>query len=63
VFPAPLVIENEAARQHGVEMVGQADDLKLSYYAISAERKLRHPAVVAISESAQHNLFVIEVAK
>jgi len=57
IFPAPTVIAEEVARQHGVEIVGQVDTLKLRYYAISAERKLRHPAVVAISESAQNHLF------
>ncbi len=57
IFPAPAVISKEAFNQHGVEVVGQAEDLKVRYYAVSAERKLRHFAVVAISESAQHSLF------
>ena len=57
IFPAPEVIANEAARQHGVEVIGCAQSLSVRYYAISAERKLRHPAVVAISEVAQTMLF------
>jgi LysR family transcriptional activator of nhaA len=27
------------------------------FYAISVERKLKHPAVIAISEAAQQKLF------
>jgi LysR family transcriptional activator of nhaA len=58
IFPAPEVIADEAARQHDVEIIGCAESLIVRYYAISAERKLRHPAVVAISEAAQTALFV-----
>ena len=57
IFPAPEVIADEAYKHHGVVMIGTVDELKLKYYAISVERKLKHPAVIAISEAAKENLF------
>jgi LysR family transcriptional activator of nhaA len=57
IFPGPVVIAQEAFTQHGVEVIGEVESLKLRYYAISTERRLRHPAVVAISEAAQQTLF------
>lgn len=57
LFPAPVVIQAQAARQHGVVIAGTAMEVTCRYYAISAERKLRHPAVLAISQAAQDELF------
>lgn len=57
LFPAPLVIAKEVETNHGVEIIGVTDEIICRYYAISVQRKLSHPAVVAISESAQNNLF------
>lgn len=57
LFPAPVVVQAQAARQHGVEIAGTAWEVSCRYYAISAERKLRHPAVIAISQAAQDELF------
>lgn len=57
VFPAPEVIATEVARHHGVKMISALEDVSCRYYAISVQRKLSHPAVVAISESAQNILF------
>jgi LysR family transcriptional activator of nhaA len=57
IFPAPSVLENELASQHGVVVIGRAEEVRERYYAVSAERRLAHPAVVAISEAARHDLF------
>ena len=57
LFAAPDPIQNEIVRQHGVRLVGRVPSIREQYYAISAERKLRHPAVVAISEAAKTKLF------
>jgi LysR family transcriptional activator of nhaA len=57
LFPAPAVVQAQATRQHGVEIAGTAWEVTCHYYAISAERKLRHPAVLAISQAAQDELF------
>jgi len=57
IFSAPSVIENEVKRQYGVRLIGRTDHVRERFYAISIERRLRHPAVVAISEGAQERLF------
>ena len=57
IFPAPEVIAEEICQQNAVEKVAVCSEIKCRYYAISAQRKLSHPAVLAISESAQNTLF------
>jgi LysR family transcriptional activator of nhaA len=60
VFPAPSVIEKDVCRQFGVQVVGQLESVRERFYAISVEKKLKHPAVVAISENARQQLFGAE---
>ncbi len=57
IFPSPSVIEDEVRAQYGVEVVGRTDDVRERFYAISVERRLKHPAVVAISEGARSQMF------
>ena len=57
IFPIPSVVEREVARQYGVRVVGRLRDVRERFYAISAERRLKHPAVVAISSAAKAELF------
>lgn len=57
LFPAPVAIEAEVRAQFGVKLVGRVDAVKERFYALSAERKLKHPAVVAISRAARRKLF------
>lgn len=57
VFPAPSVIAGEVVRQYQVVDLGGTDAVQEHFYAISAERRLRHPAVVAIREAASTALF------
>ena len=49
IFNAPAVIEHEVIRQYGVKTVGRAEDLRVRFYAVSAERELQHPGVTAIT--------------
>lgn len=56
VFAVPTAIEPETARQYGAVVVGRLDSIRLRYYAISVERRLKHPAVVAVSEAAHELL-------
>jgi len=62
IFPAPTVLADEIRSQYEAEIIGRADSVAAKYYAISVERKLTHPAVVAISEVAKTDLFVEERA-
>ena len=52
LFVAPTVLEKEVMRQLAVTVVGRLDEVRERYFAISVERRLKHPAVVAISEAA-----------
>jgi len=52
VFVVPTLIAGEVAKQYGVHCFGQTDAVHEQYYAISVERKIYHPAVVAITERA-----------
>ncbi|MCC6620964.1 MAG: transcriptional activator NhaR [Deltaproteobacteria bacterium] len=56
-FVAPTVIEEEVARQYRVKVVGRTDQVRERYYALSPERRLKNPAVVAICERARSELF------
>lgn len=56
-FPLPTVAVNEAVTRYGFHIVGHAKGCAVQFYAISAERKLTHPAVVAITSSARGKLF------
>ena len=57
VFAAPAVIRKEIKQQFKVRELGVMDGQKEQFYAISVEKKLTHPAVVAIAEAAKHKLF------
>lgn len=56
MFAAPSAIEAEICRQYGVLVVGRIEEVKERFYAISVERRLKHPAVVAISNAARESL-------
>jgi LysR family transcriptional activator of nhaA len=53
VFIAPSAIADEVASQYGVQIIGKTEDVREQFYAISVERRLSHPAVVAITETAR----------
>ena len=51
-FAVPDVVREEVARQYGVQPIGTAQGLTEQFYAITAERRVRQPAVVAIHEAS-----------
>jgi LysR family transcriptional activator of nhaA len=57
IFMAPSVIADEVMAQYDVVMIGQTDAVTESFYAISVERKVKHPGIVAITEGARRELF------
>ncbi len=57
LFPAPTAIEEEITRQFHVKAIGRIAEIKDSFYAISPERRFKHPAVVAIARAARRDLF------
>lgn len=53
LFPAPRVVEQELETQFGAVRAGEADGVRERFYAITPERRIKHPAVVAISSAAR----------
>jgi LysR family transcriptional regulator, transcriptional activator of nhaA len=58
LFVGPSAIEREICRQYDVQTIGRTVDVHERVYVISAERKLKHPAVVAISTVARKEFFI-----
>ncbi len=56
-FVAPSAIEEQVRSMYGVQVIGRTDAITERFYAISVERKIRHPAVAAISAAARSTLF------
>lgn len=57
LFMTPTAIEDDVCKQYSVKVVGRLPELVERFYAISIEKRLKHPAVVKISEFARENLF------
>jgi LysR family transcriptional activator of nhaA len=58
IFMAPTVLEAETIEQFDVELIGRSDELVEEFYAISVERRVTHPCVMAITDAARGQLFV-----
>jgi LysR family transcriptional activator of nhaA len=57
IFMGSSAIESEICRRYGVRVVGRIPELRERYYALSVERRLKHPAVLAITRAARDELF------
>jgi LysR family transcriptional activator of nhaA len=57
IFAAPVAIEREVKTRYGVAKLGDLGARVMEYYAISAERKIKHPAATVIAEVAKNKLF------
>jgi LysR family transcriptional activator of nhaA len=57
-FPAPAAIADDVCRFYGVRAIGRTSAVRERYYAISAERRLKHPGVLAITSAAREQVFV-----
>jgi LysR family transcriptional regulator, transcriptional activator of nhaA len=55
-FCAPSVVEEEVRRTFDVQVVGRMRGVRERFYVLSAERRLRHPAVLAIADAARRRL-------
>ena len=56
-FAAPATLAVEVQRQYQVKRLGTAERVRERVYALTLDRRLRHPAVVAISEAAKSRVF------
>ena len=57
LFAVPTVVEGRVRDQYGVELVGRENSVRERFFGISAERRIKHPAVVVITEAARQSLF------
>lgn len=57
IFPAPKAIADEVAYMYRAREIGVAEGVTETFYAISPERRLKHPSVVRITELARESLF------
>lgn len=60
IFIAPTAIKEEVEWQYEVSEIGQVDEIKEHFYAISIERRILNPVVSTVMESARETLFVNE---
>lgn len=57
VFPVPSVIADEVVKQYEVKVIGFTKKETIKYFAVSHERRVKHPAVLAVTNLARTNLF------
>ena len=55
--PIPTVVAAEAITRYRLQRIGITEECKEQFYAITAERRIVHPAAVAITQNAQACLF------
>ncbi len=58
LFPAPAALSRDVAEQFNAESVGNMPGVQEHYYAISSERRIKHPAVEAILSATREMVFV-----
>lgn len=56
-FPVHSVAVGETVSRYGFKVLGEAQDCRNDFFAITAERRLKHPAILAVTENAQSRLF------
>ena len=57
LFAASTAIEEEICRMYRMAVVGRTDEIEERFYAISPERRLKHPSVLLITNTARSDLF------
>ena len=60
LFITPTVVEEDVCKQYSVKVVGRLPEVVERFYAISIEKRLRHPAVVKISNAARETFFGVD---
>ncbi|MDF1505112.1 LysR family transcriptional regulator [Roseisolibacter sp. H3M3-2] len=57
LFAGPTAIEAEIRRQYGVRVIGRLDEVRETFYAVSAQRRITHPALAGLADAAREKLF------
>lgn len=55
--PIPKVVASEAAARYRLQEIATVEECQEQFYAITAERRILHPAAVVITRAAQAELF------
>jgi LysR family transcriptional activator of nhaA len=56
IFVAPTAIEEQVCEKYNVVAVGRTEEITERFYVISAERRIKHPAVAAVTDAARQHL-------
>jgi LysR family transcriptional activator of nhaA len=56
LFPAPMVVGDAIRAQYGVALAGEIDVVTERFYAVTAERRIKHPAAVLLTRAARRAL-------
>jgi LysR family transcriptional activator of nhaA len=57
IFTSPTAVEEDVISKYDTKVIGRTEEVKECYYAISAERRIKNPAVSAITEAARDHVF------
>ncbi len=57
IFPSPTVFEDEFRRRYKVAVVGRVESVRQQFYAISVDKRINHPGVIAIIKAARQEIF------
>jgi LysR family transcriptional activator of nhaA len=57
IFAAPAAIDSEVRKHYSVAHIGLVPSIVERFYVISVERRIKHPAVLRITEAAKDVLF------
>jgi LysR family transcriptional activator of nhaA len=57
IFTSPTAVEEDVRNKYGVDVIARTDEVSERFYAISAERRIKHPAVAEITMAAREDLF------
>jgi LysR family transcriptional activator of nhaA len=54
LFAIPTVVEEEVRKLYGLASVGKVPGIQEQFFAVSIERKIKHPGVLAICRTKEH---------
>ena len=57
IFTSPTAVEDDVKDKYGVQVIARTDQVRERFYAISAERRIKHPAVATLTTAAREDLF------
>ena len=57
LFAAPTAIADSVIKQYGVRSLGRVETVKEQLFAITTERRIKHPVIVAVINTTQQEVF------